>query len=262
MIKKVFLLAVVGMAVVSCDKKSGNSASVSTLKTNDEKASYIIGSNMAQNLKAQGFDKTINWDVFMQGIKDKLEGKKSLFPEDSIQSFMTTYIPDHAEKVKKSNAEEGKKFLEENKKKSGVKTTPSGLQYKVEKEGTGANPTSEDIVSVNYVLKTIDGYVADDSKKINGKPVDIPLNQVVPGWQEGVKLMNKGSKYTLYVPSELAYGENGPVGPNQTLIFEVELVDFKPDSKKDQQAIPQGGIKQMDEEQNKDLNVQSQQPKK
>ncbi|TWP24509.1 hypothetical protein ETU10_04435 [Apibacter muscae] len=90
------------------------------------------------------------------------------------------------------------------KKKSGVKTTPSGLQYKVEKEGTGANPKSEDIVYVNYVFKTIDGYLVDDSK-INGKPVDIPLYQLIPGWQEGVKLMNKGSKYILYVPAELAY---------------------------------------------------------
>ncbi|MGM5631945.1 FKBP-type peptidyl-prolyl cis-trans isomerase [Apibacter raozihei] len=238
MIKKTILMAsLAGLTLISCNKlKEAQGGGSSALKTDDDKASYAIGLSLAQNFKPQGLDKDINLDLVMQAMRDKFENKKLLFSEDSIQSFMATYMPKHLEKVGKRNSEESKKFLEANKKKSGIQTTASGLQYKVEKEGTGAKPTEEDLVSVNYVLKTIDGTVIEDSKKsTGGKPADIPLARVVPGWKEGVKLMNKGSKYILYIPSELAYGENGPAGPNQALIFEVELVDFKPMPKQDAQ---------------------------
>ncbi|MDR2122311.1 MAG: FKBP-type peptidyl-prolyl cis-trans isomerase [Flavobacteriaceae bacterium] len=232
MIKKTFLITLTGLILVSCSKEKR----VTELKTDDEKAAYAIGLNMASNFKPQGFDKDLDINILKQAMLDKFENKELLFSEDSIQSFLSEYVPKHLEKVAKRNAEESKKFLEENKKKSGIKTTASGLQYKVEKEGTGAKPTDEDLVSVNYVLKTIDGSVFEDSKKqTGGKPADIPLGRVVTGWREGVKLMSKGAKYTLYIPSELAYGENGPAGPNQALIFEIELVDFKPLPKQDAQ---------------------------
>ncbi|PQL91149.1 FKBP-type peptidyl-prolyl cis-trans isomerase [Apibacter adventoris] len=232
MIKKTILVLFTGILLVSCNKEK----KVTTLKTDDEKASYAIGLSLAQSFKPQGLDKDINLDIVKQAMQDKFENKKLLFPEDSIQSFMTAYIPKHLEKTAKRNTEESKKFLDENKKKSGIKVTNSGLQYKVEKEGTGAKPTDDDLVSVNYVLKTIDGTVIEDSKKATGnKPADIPLSRVVPGWKEGVKLMSKGAKYILYVPSDLAYGENGPAGPNQALIFEIELVDFKPMPKQEAQ---------------------------
>lgn len=226
MIKKTILLALAGISLVACNKEGQR---VTKLNTDDEKAAYAIGLDLARNFKIQGFDKDLNVNIIKQAMEDKFEGKQLLFSEDSIQSFMTVYVPKHLEKIAKRNSEESKKFLEENKKKEGVKTTASGLQYKVEKEGNGAKPTDEDMVSVNYVLKTTDGSVIEDSKKqTEGKPADIPLARVVPGWKEGVKLMSKGAKYILYVPSDLAYGENGPAGPNQALIFEVELVDFKP----------------------------------
>ena len=236
MIKKTILVACTGLLLMSCNKPK----EVTALKTDDEKAAYAIGLSLAQNFKPQGFDKDLDLNIVMQAMKDKFENKTLLFPEDSVQSFMTAYVPKHLEKVAKRNGEESKKFLEDNKKKDGIKVTASGLQYKVEKEGTGAKPTDEDLVSVNYVLKTIDGSVIEDSKKATGnKPADIPLARVVPGWKEGVKLMSKGAKYNLYIPAELAYGENGPAGPNQALIFEVELVDFKPMPK--EEAQPQGG---------------------
>ncbi|PQL91147.1 hypothetical protein C4S77_08685 [Apibacter adventoris] len=202
---------------------------ITKLKTDDERASYALGLSLAQSFKPQGLDKNINLDIVKQAMQDKFENKKLLFPEDSIQSFFSDYIPRHIGKIAKLNAKESKKFLDENKKKSGIKVTNSGLQYMVEKEGTGAKPTDNDFVSVNYVLKTIDGYVIEASKQnTNNKPVEISLLTIVPGWKEGIKLMSKGAKYILYVPSDLAYGENGPAGPNQALIFEVELVDFKP----------------------------------
>jgi FKBP-type peptidyl-prolyl cis-trans isomerase len=253
MIKKTFLVALTGLVLVSCNKDQ----KVTKLKTDDEKAAYAIGLDLARNFKVQGFDKDLDVNIIKQAMQDKFENKDLLFSEDSIQSFMSSYIPKHLEKVAKRNAEESKKFLEGNKKKDGIKTTASGLQYKVEKEGTGAKPKDEDLVSVHYVLKTTDGSVVEDSKKqTNGKPADIPLARVVPGWREGVKLMSKGAKYILYVPSDLAYGENGPAGPNQALIFEVELVDFKPMPK--QEAQPQGGA-QITPEQLQQLQQQAQQ---
>lgn len=244
MIKKTILVACTGLLLLSCNKGK----EVSKLKTDDEKAAYAIGLSLAQSFKPQGLDKDINLDIVKQAMQDKFENKKLLFPEDSIQSFLAAYMPKHIEKVSKRNAEESKKFLDENKKKSGVKVTASGLQYKVEKEGTGAKPTDDDLVSVNYVLKTIDGTVIEDSKKATkGKPAEIPLARVVPGWKEGVKLMSKGAKYTLYVPADLAYGENGPAGPNQALIFEVELLGFKPMPKQDMGGQPQITPEQMEQ---------------
>lgn len=224
MLKKSIIIASAALVMVSCNKDQ----KVSKLKNDDEKAAYAIGLSIADNFKKSDLDKNIDIDIVKQAISDKLNNKKLLFPEDSIQSFMQTYMPKLQEKIAKKNAEEGKKFLEDNKKKAGIKSTASGLQYKVEKEGTGAKPTEKDLVSVNYVLKDVKGEVIEDSKKQNqGKPVDIPLGGVVPGWKEGVQLMSKGAKYILYVPAELGYGTQGPNG-NKVMVFEIELVDFKP----------------------------------
>ncbi|MCT6869271.1 MAG: FKBP-type peptidyl-prolyl cis-trans isomerase [Apibacter sp.] len=256
MIKKTFLLTLVGLSLVACNKEEQK---VTKLNSDDEKAAYAIGLDLAHNFKIQGFDKDLNVNIIKQAMEDKFGNKELLFSEDSIQFFMKDYIPKHLEKVSKRNSEESKKFLEENKKKDGVKTTASGLQYKVEKEGKGDKPSDEDIVSVNYILKGIDGSIIEDSKKqTDGKPADIPLSRVVPGWREGVKLMSKGAKYTLYVPSDLAYGDNGPAGPNMALIFEVELVDFKPMPK---ELKDQAGMEQLSPEQIEQLKNQIQQQK-
>src|SRR5213593_525626 len=161
---------------------------------------------------------------------------------------MTAFEKDMEQKQKAAadkNASEGTKFLEENKKKEGVKTTASGLQYKVVKEGTGAQPKANDTVTVNYRGTLINGTEFDSSYK-RGEPATFPVNGVIKGWTEALQLMKVGSKYQLFVPSSLAYGERSvspEIGPNATLIFEVELLDAKPPPTPAPQAAPQAAPK-------------------
>jgi FKBP-type peptidyl-prolyl cis-trans isomerase FklB len=174
----------------------------------------------------------INPDVLAAGIKDSIAGKAQL-TQDQVKEVMTQFEKDMEQKQKSAgekNKADGAKFLEENKKKEGVKTTASGLEYKVLKEGTGPQPKATDMVTVNYRGTLIDGTEFDSSYK-RGQPATFPLNGVIKGWTEGLQLMKKGSKYQFVVPSNLAYGERsvGPdIAPNATLIFEVELLDVKP----------------------------------
>ena len=200
------------------------------LKDQKDKVSYSIGMQIGFNLKRQKVD--INSDVLAAGIKDSLADKPQLTP-DQVKDVMAQFEKDMEQKQKQlgeKNKTEGAKFLEENKSKPGVKTTASGLQYKVEKEGTGAPPKATDMVTVNYRGTLIDGTEFDSSYK-RGQPATFPVNGVIKGWTEALQLMKKGAKYQLFIPSNLAYGERamGPdIGSNSTLIFEVELMDVKP----------------------------------
>jgi FKBP-type peptidyl-prolyl cis-trans isomerase FklB len=200
------------------------------LKDQKDKVSYSIGLNIGSNLGRQNVE--INPDALMAGVKDAIAGKPQL-TQDQIKEVMTAFEKDMQEKQKvagEKSAAEGTKFLEENKKKEGVKTTASGLQYKVIKEGTGSQPKATDTVTVNYRGTLIGGKEFDSSYK-RGEPATFPLNGVIKGWTEGLQLMKKGAKYQLFVPPNLAYGERavGPdLPPNSTLIFEVELLDAKP----------------------------------
>src|SRR6266567_3056183 len=200
------------------------------LKDQKDKVSYGIGMNIGFNLSRQKVD--INPDILAAGIKDAIAGKPQL-TSDQVKDVMAQFEKDMEQKQKQAgekNKTEGAKFLEENKKKPGVKTTASGLEYKVEKEGTGAQPKPTDMVSVNYRGTLIDGTEFDSSYK-RGQPATFPVNGVIKGWTEALQLMKQGSKYQLVIPSNLAYGERamGPdIGPNATLIFEVELQDVKP----------------------------------
>ena len=200
------------------------------LKDQKDKVSYSIGLQIGFNLGRQKVD--ISPDVLAAGIKDALAGKPQLNP-DQIKEVMTTFEKDMEQKQKEAgekNKTEGAKFLEENKKKEGVKSTASGLQYKVLKEGNGAQPKKTDTVTVNYRGTLINGTEFDSSYK-RGQPATFPVNGVIPGWTEALQLMKVGSKYQLVVPSNLAYGERsvGPdIGANSTLIFDVELLDAKP----------------------------------
>ena len=200
------------------------------LKDQKDKVSYSIGMQIGFNLARQKVD--INPDVLSAGIKDSLAGKPQL-TSDQVKDVMAQFEKDMEQKQKQlgeKNKTEGVKFIEENKSKPGVKTTASGLQYKVEKEGTGAQPKATDMVTVNYRGTLIDGTEFDSSYK-RGQPATFPVNGVIKGWTEALQLMKKGAKYQLFIPSNLAYGERamGPdIGSNSTLIFEVELMDVKP----------------------------------
>jgi FKBP-type peptidyl-prolyl cis-trans isomerase FklB len=200
------------------------------LKDQRDKVSYSIGMNIGFNLSKQKVD--INPDILAAGIKDSIAGKPQL-TQDQVKDVMAQFEKDMEQKQKQAgekNKADGAKFLEENKKTPGVKTPASGLQYKVEKDGTGTQPKATDMVTVNYRGTLIDGTEFDSSYK-RGQPATFPVNGVIKGWTEALQLMKVGSKYQLWIPSNLAYGERSvspELGPNATLIFEVELMDAKP----------------------------------
>ena len=209
---------------------------IGPLKNQKDKVSYSIGLDIGGTLKRQLID--VNEELMHKGIQDGLSGAKPILTDEQTKEIMATFQKDMmakqaaAKKVTgEKNAAEAKKFLEENKKKEGVKTTASGLQYKVLKEGTGPSPKATDTVKVNYRGTTIDGTEFDSSYK-RGQPATFPVNRVIKGWTEALQLMKVGSKYQLFVPADLAYGERGAgsdIGPNATLMFDVELLGITPE---------------------------------
>jgi FKBP-type peptidyl-prolyl cis-trans isomerase FklB len=193
------------------------------LKNQKEKVSYIIGMDIGGNLKRQSFD--IDPNILARGVQDALSGANPLLSKEEIQETMVAFQKEMMEKQK----QRGEAFLSENKKKEGVKTLPSGLQYKVIKAGTGKKPKVDDTVMVNYRGTLIDGTEFDSSFR-RGQPVAFPVSGVIPGWTEALPLMQEGAKWQLFVPPNLAYGERGAgglIGPNVTLIFEVELISVQ-----------------------------------
>jgi FKBP-type peptidyl-prolyl cis-trans isomerase FklB len=193
------------------------------LKNQKEKVSYIIGTDIGGNLKRQSID--IDPSILARGVQDALSGANPLLSKEEIQETMVAFQKEMMEKQK----QRGEAFLSENKKKEGVKTLPSGLQYKVIKAGTGKKPKVDDTVMVNYRGTLIDGTEFDSSFR-RGQPVAFPVSGVIPGWTEALPLMQEGAKWQLFVPPNLAYGERGAgglIGPNVTLIFEVELISVQ-----------------------------------
>jgi FKBP-type peptidyl-prolyl cis-trans isomerase len=201
------------------------------------KISYMVGMDIGRGLMQIKDD--IDIKVVEQALEATIKGEKTTMTQEEALQVRQAYMQQmQAKRVaeQKASAEknktEGTAFLAKNKSKSGVKTTASGLQYEVEKEGTGPKPKATDTVKVNYLGTKIDGTKFDSSYD-RGQPATFPLNGVIKGWSEGLQLMPVGSKYKLYVPADLAYGENapGPIGPNATLIFEVELLGIEDASK-------------------------------
>ncbi|MBK7887139.1 MAG: FKBP-type peptidyl-prolyl cis-trans isomerase [Bacteroidetes bacterium] len=191
-----------------------------------DSVSYGLGVAIGNNLKNSGFD-SVKVDIMSQALKEVFEGKATMKQEDAdkiIQGYMA-----EKEKMKgQENVAKGKAFLEENKKKAGVQTTASGMQYIVMKEGTGAKPGLNDKVTTHYHGTLIDGTVFDSSVE-RGQPASFPVSGVIPGWTEALQMMPVGSKWKLFLPSELAYGERGAggkIGPNSVLVFEVELLSI------------------------------------
>jgi FKBP-type peptidyl-prolyl cis-trans isomerase FklB len=193
------------------------------LKNQKDKVSYIIGMNIGNDLKRQSID--ISPKILAEGVQQALAGSKPLLTEQEIQETMMAFQKEMMAKQK----ERGDAFLAENKKKEGVKTLPSGLQYKVIKAGTGKKPKLNDTVMTHYRGTLIDGTEFDSSYK-RGQPVSFLVSGVLPGWTEALQLMEEGAKWQLFIPSNLAYGERGAggiIGPNATLIFEIELISIQ-----------------------------------
>lgn len=208
------------------------------LKTQKEKTSYSlgldVGGKMKMQMKSQAID--VDADVFAQGMKDALTDAKPLLTEqeihETLEVFQKELMAKQQEREKtagEKNRKDGETFLAANKKKEGVKTLPSGLQYKVLKDGAGKTPKTTDSVTVNYRGTLVDGTEFDSSIK-RGQPATFNVGGVIPGWTEALQLMKEGAKWQLVIPANLAYGERGtpggPIGPGAVLIFEVELISI------------------------------------
>jgi FKBP-type peptidyl-prolyl cis-trans isomerase len=222
----------------SAAKKTGTPAkpgAATTLTTTKQKASYAIGMNLGGGLHRQNID--VDSEALVQGLKDTLSGNKTLLTEEEaraalmqLQSEMQAKMQAKQTAEGEANKKEGDAFLAANKTKEGVVTLPSGLQYKILKEGSGPKPTATDSVVCNYKGTLINGTEFDSSYK-RGEPATFPVTGVIKGWTEALQLMPVGSKWQLFVPADLGYGPRGtpggPIGPNSTLIFEVELMSIK-----------------------------------
>jgi FKBP-type peptidyl-prolyl cis-trans isomerase len=243
-LSKLAILLTVGVAISGCAaaqqsstpsaaENKTESKSDAALNTPKAKSSYAIGMNIAKSLQHDEID--VDPAMLMRGLTDALNNQKPLLSEEDAKAAITTLQQEtrarreaQQKALADSNAKEGAAFLAENKSKADVKTLPSGLQYKVLKQGDGSKPTSSDSVECNYRGTLINGKEFDSSYK-RGKPASFPVTGVIKGWTEILQLMPVGSKYQVYIPSELAYGQRAPgeIGPNATLIFEIELLSIK-----------------------------------
>jgi FKBP-type peptidyl-prolyl cis-trans isomerase len=205
------------------------------LKDQKDRISYSYGVDTGTKLK--NLPVSVDLDLFITGIKDGLSGAKLLMTEQEIretlmglQKEITAKSEEQKTALAEKSKKEGETFLSENKKKEGVITLPSGLQYKVLKEGTGKTPTDTNWVLIHFRGNLIDGTVFEDTYKSFGQPVAFAIKGLIPGWAEGLKLMKEGATWQLFIPPNLAFGERGAgtlIGPNATLIIEVELVSVQ-----------------------------------
>ena len=200
-----------------------------------DKASYAIGFDIGSSLRDQKID-DLDLDIMLQGMEDAQKGAEGAMTSDEMMEALNNFQQEmmrrqqaQYETDSANNLSAGEAFLAENATKEGVMTTESGLQYRVVEEGSGRRPSATDRVTVHYRGTLIDGTEFDSSYS-RGEPATFGLNQVIPGWTEGLQLMTVGSKYELFIPSDLGYGERGtqggPIGPNATLVFEVELISI------------------------------------
>jgi FKBP-type peptidyl-prolyl cis-trans isomerase FklB len=219
------MILALAAGLVACNKKP-------KLDTDESKAAYSIGYMTGKNMETQVAK--LDTESYIAGFKEAYAKKPALLTEEQMKASLMAFeqkLRAEAQAAQKKDAEgaqaKGAAFLVENAKKAGVKTTASGLQYEVITEGKGAAPKPTDMVKVNYEGKLVDGKVFDSSIQ-RGEPASFRLNQVIPGWTEGLQLMKTGSKYRFTIPAALAYGEQGagPIPPNSVLVFEVELLEI------------------------------------
>lgn len=227
---KVMVAIFLAMFIFSCKTSQKCCSNKTELKTNLDTISYIIGADIGMNLKKNDIE--LNNAVFQYAFQQGYNGKDSLFTQEQKQKIMDKFQQELQKKIQVKNnemaainKEEGQKFLNENKKKEGVITTASGLQYKVIKEGNGTSPNENSIVKVNYEGRLVSGKKFDSSYD-RGEPAEFPVNGVIKGWTEALLLMKPGGICELYIPYELGYGEQGymDIPPAATLIFKVELI--------------------------------------
>jgi FKBP-type peptidyl-prolyl cis-trans isomerase FklB len=231
--KNILLLVLLITAIsVSAQKKTTpvnkpKTTTTSVLKNINDSASYAIGLSVANFYSQQGLTK-LNASVVARAISDVLNNKKALLTDQAANDIIMRYMNDAQSAKAKPNITAGEKFLAQNKLKAGVKTTASGLQYEVIKEGTGVKPSASDTVVAHYAGKLLNGTEFENSYK-RGEPLTIAVSRVIRGWTEALQLMSVGSKYRLYIPYELGYGLNdmGAIPAGSLLIFEVELLDIK-----------------------------------
>lgn len=231
--KKLFLLLVPALLIMSCKTQKETTKSEPQFNTFRDSVSYVIGADIGKNFKTNNID--IDLDNMMMGLKDAMAGTDTLFSAQEVQTIIGKFQQEmqkaQTEKAAGESVEnkaKGEKFLMENKDKEGVITTASGLQYKVMREGSGAKPTAANTVEVNYEGRLLDGTIFDSSYD-RGESISFRLDQVIKGWTEGLQLMSVGSMYELYIPSELGYGDRSIPGipAGSTLIFKVELLGIK-----------------------------------
>lgn len=248
MFNRMVLVFALIFAIATIDACSEKNVEINTnvqLKTQLDSVAYIVGTNLGSTFKTDSLFP--NPVIIAAGIQAALKGETFQIDQKTAGEVMKAFQMALGEKQKANQAKmavENKKigdeFLANNKKRTEVKTTPSGLQYEVIKEGNGVHPTASDKVKVDYKGSTINGKVFDSSYK-RGKPAEFNLGQVIKGWIEGIQLMSVGAKYKFYIPAELAYGLRGAppqIGPNETFIFEVELLDISKDK-----GAPNPGLK-------------------
>lgn len=230
--KTIYTLAALSIAllVTACDQDGANS-NQANLDSKIDSVSYALGYQNGKFLTQQGID-DLNSDAFTAGLNTGLDDGEAQIDEMQAQQVIQSYIQELSTQRGSDNVQAGEAFLSENREKEGVEETESGLQYKVIEEGTGESPTVDDVVRVNYEGRLINGEVFDTSERAGG-PVEFPLSGVIAGWIEGLQLMSEGATYELYIPGDLAYGpqapQGSPIGPNETLIFTVELLEINPE---------------------------------
>lgn len=227
----ILYLLVIGLIVSVASCQQGGSSN-GKIETSVDSVSYaigvVVGNNNNQQLETVPGNEEMNMELMAEAFRTASLGEETKMNPEEANAVIQAFFETASKKEAQENLEEGNKFLEENKAREVVMTTESGLQYEVLVEGEGAKPTATDQVRVHYHGTLIDGTVFDSSVE-NGEPVVFGVNRVIPGWTEALQLMSVGSKYKIYIPADLGYGERGAggdIGPNATLIFEVELLEI------------------------------------
>ena len=217
------------VAISLCIATVGASADEATPKTDDQKFSYAIGYQIAESVKREGIEADVN--SLIQAIRDNLTETPLRISRPEMQAAVVAYQQKKFQELSDKNEKAGKKYLAANKKEPGVVELPSGLQYRIVEEGSGEKPVSSDTVKVHYRGTLIDG-TEFDSSYARGEPATFQIAGIINGWQQALVLMSEGSKWQVFIPPALAYGSGGAgqnIGPNETLVFEVELVSIEKD---------------------------------